>query len=407
MAIRSIINFNDALHLAIGVNVIFLPEGDKKITYCILKKKKDIITIERKEEVQTIDELFAVLEPLLCKGVRVHVNCVGRSILEKIIPRQHNNDYSNQINQWFPGIRKEDFIYQRFYLPNAIAVSLIRGEDVSKAKLLLNNYMTRFSIGVCVMDVVAPLLQSKSISVEGYHLQFDSQQMIAMETSGAPSLSEFTIAGEQIEGRYILAYASALSLLLPLRDHFVEGLPPIINQAPDRYLAKKQIYQTARWVAIVLLLALLINAFLFLWLDQKVTTLEASVAFQKSRNKDSEQSRDITQRLFKAYDAIGWKTNRLPLIYADQIASTVPTDVRLNVMEEGVLDESVLRRDRKYQFDPTRIRLSGISNDPAALNDWVTLLRQYKWIEDIRDQKYTFDKHLSKGVFEFTILIKK
>jgi hypothetical protein len=406
MSIRSIINFKDALDFVIGINIKLLAEGAMEISYCILKRDGDHVSlVDKKDELSDIDNLNAHLKPFIEKGVRIHVNCIGRSVLNKVT-QGASQDSSLALQQWFPGIRKNDFVFQSFIKNDWAVLSLIRLEDIQKANLLLNNNATSLSLGIPILENLAPVMTEKSIAFEGFRVEFEEQQIKSIISSPEVPTSFVTIGNDSIPSSYLLAYASAMIFFLSTRALVYEGLPPVVADASQRYDAKKQIYTTGKWMIIALLVILPINLVLNFWLTEAVADTEASLQFQEGRKKSHQQNSSTTQKLNAAYEALGYKVNRLPLFFVDQVCATLPPGIQLNNLEAGLLNESIMRKDHRHQFDISQIKVEGISNDPIIANNWISDLGTMAWVDRVRDQKYNFDSRLGKGVFEFTILIK-
>lgn len=407
MSVRSIINFKDALDLSIGVNVRLLQDGRQEIAYCILRQEKEIVTlVEKRDDVKSIDELYSRIKTYIEKGVRVHVNCVGRSVLTKIIEGQEV-DASRQWSTWFPGISADQFIFQRFTRTNFTALSLLRREDVQKSNLFLDDGASSFSMGVCIAESIASIVAGKSINVEGSRVDFDDNNRIQSITLvSEPWNDEYKIGGDPIPASCVLAYASAFNAFLPVEELELDGLPEVVEHGHERYHANARLHKVGKLVIVSLLCLLPLNVVLYFWLDGAVTEMESTLQFRQGSRKTMEQTANSTRKLSNVYDALGYSSNRIPLYYADQLAKTMPVEIQLNVLQTGILDEKTLRSERKLQFDAMQIVVRGTSKDPAVLNNWIAELNRVDWVDKIQEQKYQYEPRLGKGVFEILILVK-
>jgi len=406
MPIRRIINFKDALDLVIGVNVNLLDDDKQQISYCILRRTGDVVSLfEKRDNISTVDELLSHIGSFIEKGVRVHVNCAGRSVLTRYIEGKQS-DVSKYWSEWFPGIAKENFIFQSFANTGFAALSLLRTEEAKKANLFINNSITSFSLGVCIVEAIAPLIEQDSIVVWGHRVTFNSQQLSSIESFAEQPTAEYKVGNDHVPASCIVAYASAISFLLPIHDLSLEGLPGEIDDAGSRYEANRKLHQVGKLVMIVLLSLLPINLAIYFWLDNSVSQMEATRRFRQGSKSTMEQSAMSTQRLNSLYDALGYSANKIPLYYADQLAKAMPAEIQLNLLQAGLPDEKIFRNERRLQFDVLQIRVQGTSKDPAMLNSWMVRLAGLSWIEKVHDQKYQFDPHSGKGMFEFIIMVK-
>jgi hypothetical protein len=407
MAIRSIINFSDALTLAIGVNGRILADGNTEFDYCVLRRSGDIITVlEKEQDIRDSQTLIGKLRPFVDKGVRVHLNCIGKSVLSKVKIGQGLQTSGTDVQQMFPGIRTEDFVYQYFKRLDFQIMSLIRIADLDRAGLLLENSITSFSLGVCILESIGPVLPERRIGLEGCLIEFKNGKIGSIELLDVNTEVTESDNGPVPE-KNLLAYASAFSLFVPVNDLTVHGLPEIVDENLKRYHAKRHLYKSSRLVILSLLILLSVNAVAFFWLNANVAEMEATLSLEVGKNSNDVIAQQKIQILKDAYEAMGWKTNTVPLFYADQIASTVPEAIQLNKIEEGTLDESLLRKERRYHFDSWNIKVQGSSADPAALSIWISTLKKLSWVSEISGQNYHFEQRLDKGIFEFSIAVKR
>ncbi len=151
---------------------------------------------------------------------------------------------------------------------------------------------------------------------------------------------------------------------------------------------------------------LVANAIVYFSLATAIVEKKSLLGLYRGRMKKDEIEKGISKRVAQTYDALGWTLNRLPLFYADQVAQTVPADVKLAILEVGVLDDRSIRTERTYRFDSETIRVRGESTDALSLSKWTTDLKDLSWIDEVKVLKYEFDPRIQKGVFEFTIKIR-
>jgi hypothetical protein len=404
--LRSIINFKDALHLVVGVNIRLLIEGGTDISYCVLKRDGDHVTlIDKKNGLISVDDLLTCLEAYVTKEIRIHVNCIGRSILDKKV-NGRTQEIQSALQEWFPGIRSEDFIFQRFCKSEFTIFSVMRNDDVFKGNFFLNSRITSFSLGIYIIETLGSLIHDEAVVIDGMRIAFEGGQIKSIAHCEQEQRS-VTIGDEVVQGPYILAYASAMMFFLPIHDLVSEGLPSEILDSTRRYAAKKQIYAACKKLIIALFLLLSINFAINFWLTDSVANMESKLQFHQGWKSSHQQNRKTTQKISIAYNALGYKDNRLPLYYSDQVCGTVPSNIVLKKIEAGLLNENILRKDRQYHFDVTQIKIEGFSQDPLVVNNWISVLSQMHWVSSVRGQKYSFDTGLGKGVFEFIIFIKQ
>src|SRR5688572_31225696 len=107
MNLRSLINFNDSLNTAVGINVHTTDSLWTKFSYCILKKENDLLTVvESQAGIDTVEMLHEKLAPY--NNVRTHINFSGKGVLIKPLESKAMASDSALIQKLFPFIRNEE-----------------------------------------------------------------------------------------------------------------------------------------------------------------------------------------------------------------------------------------------------------------------------------------------------------
>src|SRR5687768_7850466 len=115
MNLRSLINFNESLNTAIGVNVHATDSSGISISYCVIKKEGSLLSIiEHHAGINSIGKLQEKLANLSKIAVRTHVNFSGKGLLMKALEERDMNTSNAVVQKLFPFIPKEDMASQ-FY----------------------------------------------------------------------------------------------------------------------------------------------------------------------------------------------------------------------------------------------------------------------------------------------------
>jgi Tfp pilus assembly protein PilN len=406
MSLRSIINFGEVIDTAIGANIHFLPDGEKEISFCVLKKIKNTLKItELKSGIGDVHEFNTILSPWIEKGVRLHVNVSGKIVLSKKIPGTPTPSTDRNSN-FVPGIRNEDFVVQEYIGMDKSYFSFLRKDTIERENILIGGKVFSLSLDVQIVESILPFVKTGSIAIGGYELVVREGRLADVEATPTAVVNDLEISGEKIPSDCLLAYASAVHLFIPAKDIKCSGLPELLDRQTLTYSNRRFLFKLGRAMLATLLIGLAINTGVFLWLSDKVTQAKADLSFVQGKNEKDAAQLSIHAQMTASYADLGWSLNRIPLFYMDQLAASVPADVSLREMEAGVLDQGGLRKDKKYSFNKNKIRIVGMSADPTSLSAWMTSLQSLTWIKNITDQKYQYDIRQKKGVFEFMITIR-
>jgi hypothetical protein len=406
MYLRSIVNMGDVIDSAVGINIWLNPDGSKEISYCILKKKKDTLMMVASgggfSDFQDIDE---TLKKSLENAPRLHVNIVGRSVLTKKTVQVSGKEFD--FNNLFPGFKKEDFIFFNSVGVGGAYHSLIRKDDVLKENLLLHNTAHTASLGYTILELVGSVFHLESIVLQNTKVNFKDGGIESIGPSGlAAQETVVDVSGQSLSSGCILAYAAAVNLFIHPPQTCNTGLPDSVQESALAYKNKREVFVTGRAVLFSVLVILMLNTIIFFFLNGKVSEAQESLQLFRGRLERNTQQSKRNVVMTSAYDNIGWRLNRLPLFYADQVAASVPENIQLTLLETGVLNNAGLRQVKKLSFDSSLMHISGTSPDPVSLSNWISALQRYSWVNKVTDQRYQFDQRIGQGVFEFYLQIK-
>ena len=103
---------------------------------------------------------------------------------------------------------------------------------------------------------------------------------------------------------------------------------------------------------------------------------------------------------------IGWEgKNQIPF-YADRLAATVPSGIQWTLVDFSPLNEKLSKQKKKQIFSAGEILVRGTCQAPLLLNDWLKVLEQLEWVDEITNRQYHFDRKTKLGQFEFSLINK-
>ena len=83
----------------------------------------------------------------------------------------------------------------------------------------------------------------------------------------------------------------------------------------------------------------------------------------------------------------------------------LPKEIKWQELQIFPLDEHTLRKDKKRIFQNDLIVVTGMSEGPVILNNWISQLETYDWVDEIKGQEYKYNSKSRKGEFSFEIII--
>lgn len=407
MKLRSLINFGQAIPIATGINIHFGEDDYIEISVVVLEKRKQIVQLRSAESsVSSIKQLEEFLEKNVPEGSKLHINIEGRGVLLKAIPKNQTHNHQVLMSSVFPMVQEDDFLSQLYTSAECDFLHVVRKDLLVRLQQLNERYAwVSYSLGVFIAAPLVPLLGYEEVLVKNYAIQIASGKIVAISPNIEPDTPPIIFTHESIPSDVFLAYCSAWYLLLG-GGGLTFSKWDSHEQSVERYQASIHLYRAGKWALSVLLGALLLNTILYFYLQKNVANLEAQESFVTSRYKKTSSLQKQTSKLKEMYSRIGWRSNLIPVFYADQIALLVPPEIQLTSLDIGVLDDAILKAERKQVYQSSLIQVKGLAKDPISLHKLIELLEKYSWVEEIDQHRYRHDARQNLGVFEFVIRIK-
>jgi len=396
---KNIIKSNQVL----GVHCFLQSSGDMLIDYVLLSKSKGKLNIEKTGSLKgSIEQLAA--EVTIHAPIFLSID--GKGILtRKVTP----DPSKSLIHQAIPNASEDEFIVQQFGgIENQSFISIVRKDFLED--FLISLKLQKFSIiGLTIGclkaanlwklfdDLPSPLLVGNClISCDDQH------QLTDFSKEGADqSEVSYRIGDQDIASIYLLPYYHALTYYVPDADEL--QYPAIVEQFEE--YTSKRIFSIAGWSSLtILFLVLLVNMMFFTSFSDKQKSLEAKVSGNK----------ELLNKLKILKDELAWKEkilgqagmikiNRMSY-YADQIALTVPEEITLEKLEINPVVAKI-RSQKEIEIQPDRMTIDGVARSSQVLNDWVHVLKQKSWIEDVSVINYSKDEKSTPGIFSIEIKI--
>lgn len=407
MKLRSLINFGQAISVVTGINIHFGEEDCIEISVVVLEQKEQIVKLRSAYSfMQSLKQLEEFLDKNIPEGSRLHVNIEGRGVLQKATPRNQLHNHQVLMTSFFPMVQEEDFVSQLYISKEQGFLNVVR-KDILVALRQLNarHAWISFSLGAFIVAPLVSLLEREEVSIKNYTLQIASGKIVAVNSNSKIGSQPIVFAQESISPDVFLAYCSAWYLLLGgIGLTFSKWGPE--KEAVERYQASIHLHRAGKWALFILLGALLLNTILYLYLQKNVANLEAQESFVTNRYKRTAALQKQTHKLHEIYSHIGWRSNLVPVFYADQVALLVPPEIQLTSLDIGVLDDAVLKAERKQVYRSSLIQVKGLTKDPVSLHKLIEMIEKYSWVEEVDQHRYRHDTRQNLGVFEFVIRIK-
>lgn len=406
MNVRSLINFTELQHTVIGVNVQ-VQDYAYDISFCVLKNSKgQLAIIESGIGLASIELLNDRISGYRSYA-RMHINFTGNSVLLKAVDGQIFS-HDDAVQHAFPFMRRDELVSQRFVTEKNAWLCVMRIDRLTVLNQLhdLGYNVYSYSLGPFILNLISSFLSSQVICVNQYEIAFSEDgQILAINNEPGKVKMAIQIGDFTVHSELIASYSSACSIFSPTTGLDI-SLNHLVKENREAFEFNQKLFKVGRLAALITLLMLIINVLLFFWLDGEIVRLESQVSFLKGQSRQTNAAQSKLGALTRSYQSLGWKSNMMPLFYADQLAAIVPSQMQLTVLEIGVFDDGKMKRDKFLSFKSDQILVRGKVPNPVVLDDWIQRIVDLEWVSDVSDQRYQYSTEDKSGIFELVIHIK-
>ena len=308
----------------------------------------------------------------------------------------------------FPDIKADEFLCQQTKTASGGILSLIRKELLNE---LLQQFeqkkicVVAFSVGPFTASSLLQLVHqfSKDIRYDYYHIHTNDQgDIIQYEILPEKHSASITIADEHIEGSYLNAFAAVcLYLLIPQEQ---AEYPKIEDELISIQLKKyKDTILKKRGGLVflsVILVILLINFFVFSNLRKANGICQDQLAVSQSQLKQLDSLENFIKTKKTFLEKAGWIEKVIVSKECDEIAQTVPAEIRLTELTIHPVNIAESRNAKETIFSNKKIIIRGVTKKVTALNDWLKIVGQRASIKDLHMEEYHFDTQTQEGQFK-------
>lgn len=389
----------------LGVEFCFADTEVKCNTIIISRKGKKIDFDNTKSFSCSIKEIDKNLD----KKYPLAISLDGKGIIHKKVKREKELTNQQWVNKIFPSASVNDFYLQKFYLNDDYSwVSLIRKEAFNQflTELLSKGYLiSSIILGPFSLHNGLKITDNENTEIGTInHLISASNHDFTINPLSENENYELTIGEEKLNGNYLCAFSNGLNYFIPAQN---------INEVstPDYTLSKsesfhKRINHLAMigFIGFFLLLTLVANIVGDIFLDKNEKLKSSFTANQNLISQlDTLKKELIFKKEFIEANALNFQGKTA--YYADDIASTVPSSIRLEVMD-FFSPEKKIKEDQEIKFITKSITIKGVVNNSLFVNNWIKELQSFSWVNNVKVISYEQESISKEGTFELIIQLK-
>jgi hypothetical protein len=390
------------INQAVGISITMLQNGNSLINACGVVVKDNQLNIEKKViESETVEELS---KHFPAKS-SIALSLFGKGVLQKQVEKIEEIDQNN-FAQILPNANFDDFYIQNFVSGNKSFVSIIRKTEADKWIGLIKHQgfiPLILSLGPFPAKNILPQLNiyNGEVVFDGHVIQRNEQsEWIGYnykESVSAPF--PLKIESEAINEKLIIAYTIAFQLVLAAKINVIKANVNSLETAFQNTISAKKLRVKSFIILITFFALLLVNFFVFSWLNTSNTKLVDKVSLSAQSTNDIQGISDQVKSKESLLKNLGWDGGINKSVLMDQLASLLPADVSWSEITINPLDQSTSRIQKTLQFMDGKIKVIGTSERIIPVNEWIARAKTLKWVKNIQLDSYIYNTELNTGQF--------
>lgn len=392
----------DFFDLVLGVELQIIGDNHYNCCYTLVKKNKGKLDAVDHKHFQ--GTLVQVLEKLP-RNHLVSLSLSGKGILH----RSTETSDDQQLNQFFirvfPAVEEKDFYIQEFVSERAALVSIVRKPAVDD----LLEKMERAGIKVYALSLGGMVsfhlwhhfkAKGNTIAFANHQFKVDEDGKF-LDYRYALNESEDEAHDNRIgdiPGNQIVAYASAVQFFLYDEVDQVSAKVPKVEESVFDYFEQLKLKKSGMFFLLVLFFMLLISFLMYMHYNSENASLTRQVGHLSATADQVElMQRNIAQSEQELV-RLNWNGGYNYGFLTDEIGKSRPRQVRLS----SIAYNAYATEQEKQKHIP-QINISGETDDLIAVNNWIFLLKEKKWVKTVRLLRYQDNPEQENYTFSLLI----
>lgn len=390
------------LTTSLGIELKWLTDTTFSCRYCVLTKNKNSLTIDTKKVVE--GSLSTIIESLP-RNYPVALVLSGKGTLHKIINAEDGSGGEQMLKHAFPGVEENDFYSQVFTDEKISLVSIVRKsvadpllEKLERAGVKIYN----LTVGAIVTTQVWPQLNivNKEIRFDGHSFSL-SESKTLLNYSANPDFKHelpLKIGDENIPENIIIAYAAAFQLMLHERLLLVTTNSERIQTAFRKFLEQAKLKKQLMVLTFSLFFLLLTSFLIFSYYNSENSRLVREVGNQTASADHSELlQRHIAENEY-LMKRLGWNGGYNYGYLLNELGSSAPNRLVL----KSILMNDYKTDEEKRNMEPN-IRVTGTTDNLAAVNNWIFILKEKPWVKTVKLVQY--QQEAESDLYQYNLLL--
>jgi hypothetical protein len=362
--------------------------------FIILRRNGESVDIiYKKENISSYDDLIQALP----EGIPVALAITGKGVLHKKVDATDDN-WKALLEKSLPNADINEFTGQSCPAKNGSLLSIIRKDNLDATIDKLKDLkIVSVHVGLPTINTALPLISDGAYNIADQAALIQSGKLEIIRDKNIAANQLAFVGEEKLASSLLLSFGVALTTILS-PNTYPSGYPKAI--ALKKEYEQERLATLIGWLGLgLLLLSLLLNFFIFSWLNQRTLQLDNAASYNQVQAKElQELKQELETKQTTLNNSSLLKPSKISY-YADEIGQIIPTGIRLEKLTLFPnLDEENL------QFDKEKIIISGTCQNSAILNLWIKQLEGLDWVKELKVLPYKENTN-GIGVFELKLFL--
>jgi len=392
----------DLFDHVLGIELNFLDDNQYGCSYTLVERKKIKLDIVADKHFR--GNLVQLLEKIP-RNHPIAISFSGKGIVHRNLEITNDQSGSKLFQKAFPAVEEKDFYAQEFLAGTSALISIVRKSIVDE---LLEKFtragMKIYSISLGGMvsfhiwnhlqpkeDVLLFGNHSFNLSQDGLFLSYKYSQLESEDSSDISKMNN-------LNTHQVLAYASAVQLFLHDRVDLIQAEIVSIENVFINFIETQKLKKSAMFFLFGMFILLTISFWVYSHYNSKNAILTQQLGNQSSNSDQLElMHRNIAdnEQLLKY---LNWNGGYNYGFLTDEIGSSKPRRVTLTSIAYNDYKTELEKQNRNPQ-----IAISGETDNLSAVNNWIFILKEKKWVKTVKLLRYQDDAETEN--FSFSLLI--
>lgn len=294
------------------------------------------------------------------------------------------------VNEAFPNLETQNFYWEITQKSSHPIVSIARKNYVDALLRKMEHLKIvpfHLSIGISSLISVAPYLNQQTIIVPRYAVAIERDIMVVSSNPVPFTPKDLVINGLTISNRQLQSFAQILGYIKASESN--SNLTHLNKSFSNAFKNERLFRAVSLSVLIFFLGILLINFLTYNYYSRIVDQLNSDLLNNGSKKEQLHQLNDIVQRKQKKVELFTASSHSKTSHYFDLIAQQIPESIVLDQLNYQPLLKSI-KEGKPVQFNRQVMLISGVSKDIQSFSNWVGILEQNDWIQNVEILDYDY-----------------